>query len=226
LASLQKTTGQQDGFMIDQDGYLTFPLYHGTSTLFRASIEKHGLGAQRDDSLFDLSVLDQLAGLLDVPGNRTDWWQMNDLAVKAIINQGVSGGGMNFRHGGVYLSSSRQTAQMYAKNPKGSEVISHIFMAHEALKSVSPDDANRILPCNHPLTKLFDQPAIPMLVTVSRIKAQALTTEHGNHIGEQLAAMKARREKMGAQLTDVIWQQRNFVFTGTLAPQELAIETL
>lgn len=212
--------------MIDRSGYLTFPLYHGTSTLFQASIEKHGLGSVRDSSLFDFGVLEQLAGLLDTPSNRTDWWQINDSAVKAIITQGVSGGGMNFRYDGVYLSSSRQTARMYAKNPKGSELISHIYMAYEALKSVNPDEANRVLPLGHPLSNLFEHPAKPMLITLHRIKAGALTTEHGSRVDEQLVEMKTLREKMGGRLTDVIWQQRNFVFAGKVAPQELTFEML
>lgn len=212
--------------MIDQDGYLTFPLFHGTSTLYRASIEQNGLGALRDASLFDFGVLEQLAVLLDEPRNRTDWWQVNDYAVKAIIAQCVSAGGMNFRYDGVYLSSSRQTANLYARNSKGSELVTHIFMAYEALKAVNPDAASQILPCDHPLTGLFAQPTSPMLITISRIKAHTLTTEQGDHIDEQLAAMKALREKMGVHLTDVLWQQRNFVFHGTLAPQNISFEIL
>uniref|UniRef100_UPI0013DF538B hypothetical protein n=1 Tax=Pseudomonas viridiflava TaxID=33069 RepID=UPI0013DF538B len=73
--------------MIDKDGYLTFPLYHGTSTLYRDSIKKHGLGGLRDTTLFDFGLLEQFAVLLDAPKNKTDWWQMNDFVVKAMIEQ-------------------------------------------------------------------------------------------------------------------------------------------
>lgn len=212
--------------MIDQDGYLTFPIYHGTSTLYRDSIEQHGLGGLRDTSLFDFGVLAQLAELLDAPRNKTDWWKMNDFVVKTMIEQGISGGGFNFRYGGLYLSSSRQTAQMYARSPKGSEVISHIFLAYEALKSVNPDEASQLLTCEHPLAKLFEKPSKPMLITVNRIKAHALTTEHGHPIDEQLAEMKAIREKTETHLIDVFWQQRNFAFAGTLEPQKLTFEEL
>ncbi|MBN4174623.1 hypothetical protein GSU75_01832 [Pseudomonas savastanoi pv. phaseolicola] len=212
--------------MIDQDGYLTFPLYHGTSTLYRDSIKKHGLGALRDTSLFDFGLLEQFAELLDAPRNKTDWWQMNDFVVKAMIKQGISGGGFNFRYGGLYLSSSRQTAQMYARSPKGSELISHIFLAYEALKSVNPKEARRLLPCKHPLTELFEQPSRPMLITINRIKAHELTTEHGNPIEQQLAEMKAVREEAEAHLIDASWQQRNFAFAGTLEPQKLTFEEL
>ena len=79
--------------MIDQDGFLTFPLYHGTSTLYRDSIEKYGLGAKRDTSLFDFGILAQLAERLDATKNKTDWWLMNDFVVKAMIDQGVTRGG-------------------------------------------------------------------------------------------------------------------------------------
>lgn len=212
--------------MIDQDGYLTFPLYHGTSTLYRDSIKKHGLGGLRDTTLFDFGLLEQFAILLDAPKNKTDWWQMNDFVVKAMIEQGVSGGGFNFRYGGLYLSSSRQTAQMYARSPKGSELISHIFLAYEALKSVNPDEADRLLPREHPLTKLFEQPSRPMLITINKIKAYGLTTEHGNSIDQQLAEMKAAREETEAHLMEVSWQQRNFAFAGTLEPQELFFDEL
>lgn len=212
--------------MIDQDGYLTFPLYHGTSTLYRDSIEKYGLGARRDTSLFDFGILAQLAELLDVPKNKTDWWLMNDFVVKAMIDQGATRGGLNFRYGGLYLSSSRQTAQMYARTPKGSEIISQIFLAHEALKSVDPDAANELLPSEHPLARLFEKPSRPMLITVNRVQAHALTTEHGNPIDMQLAEMKNLRETTEAHLIDVSWQQQNFAYDGTLEPQTLIFEEL
>ncbi|WP_455884803.1 hypothetical protein [Pseudomonas spelaei] len=212
--------------MIDQDGYLTFPLYHGTSTLYRDSIEKQGLGAVRDPSLFDFQTLEQLAKLLDAQKSKSTWWQMNDFIVKAMIDQNVTGGGFNFRYGGIYLSASRQTAQMYAKSPKGSEIISHIFLAYEELKSVDPDAASQLLHCAHPLTKLFEKPSMPMLITVSKVKAHLLTTEHGKAIDEQLAEMKNLREARDPHLIDVIWQQRNFTFDGTLEPHTLMFEEL
>jgi len=61
---------------------------------------------------------------------------------------------------------------------------------------------------------------------VSRKPGAIHTTEHGNPIDEQLAEMKAIREKTEAHLIDVFWQQRNFAFAGTLEPQELTFEEL
>jgi hypothetical protein len=89
---------------------LPFPLYHGTSTIWKDSILKYGLGGKnitkelRAVEFFReaWATLDSLPEHLRPPGSQT----VRDL----MANQGVSNAGVNFRHGGLYLTPNRSAA--------------------------------------------------------------------------------------------------------------------
>lgn len=73
--------------IIDHEGCLTFTLYRGTSTRFRQAIEQHGLGATRDEHLFNLSVLEAPAvvsePILRLVPNSICAWQYRDSVFSA-----------------------------------------------------------------------------------------------------------------------------------------------
>lgn len=212
--------------MVDQDGYIAIPLYHGTSSIFRASIEKNGLGGVRDSGIFDIKVLASLAEMLKKTENKTTWWAYNSFIVEAMLNQEITRGGFNFRYGGVYLSPSKHTARRYANNAMGSELLSTIYQAYSALISVNTKAAKAVLPDTSPISKLFKQHTNPLILTVTRVSAEALTTENGQPIQAQLAVMESMKIKYGATQENPLFQQMNFVLTETLHPDLLQFEQL
>src|SRR5687767_8347685 len=102
---------------------LLVPLYHGTSELFLPSIRMAGLGAQDPhQQLATLSLLRDVIELYEALHPQDSEWLFSRLEAYAMLEQRSSPGGMNFRHGGTYLTASRYTAVRYALgNRYGSE---------------------------------------------------------------------------------------------------------
>jgi hypothetical protein len=96
---------------------LPFPLFHGTSSIWRASIEAHGLGGR--DVIQELHARECFRAIVihldNLPSHRRpDEYVLGKL--RLLASQAVDEG-LNFRHGGgVYLTPSRQTALSYAHN--------------------------------------------------------------------------------------------------------------
>ena len=100
--------------------YLTFPLYHATSSLFEDSIKEFGLGGVNIVEQYHvLEFLRELEAIADARlGDHDDWKHIAKTEVSYITGQKLLPGG-NFQHGDVYLTPSLPTARRYAKNKYG-----------------------------------------------------------------------------------------------------------
>lgn len=208
--------------IINEQGRLSIPLYHGTSTVFLESIMRSGLGGARDSRVFDLEILRRLSCALDRYGDTSEWWVKNSFIVELMLDQKVSPSGFNFRHGGVYLSPCRQTAQSYASSNKfGSELITTIYETFEALAAIDCSEANRIIPGDQPLRAIFSERGKSIVLCVKNINPALLQTEVGGDAREQLNRLNHTLAN-GDDL-DSCCQQHGFVLDGIVDPSDLEL---
>ena len=122
---------------------LRIPLYHSTSSLFTDSIIAHGLGAV--NPLETLQVLPflryayELCNQLFSAENNSSW-QVHKLVIQKIVDQEITAGNFNFRHGSTYLTAICQTAMNYAShNSFGSEALSISIKLYDMLIQQNPE---------------------------------------------------------------------------------------
>ena len=185
------------------------PLYHGTSKLFLSSIQSGGLGAK------DPNVTFRTREMLDELASAREWnWQEDPdlLAIRYIIDQRVTNGGFNFRHGSTYLSPSKATAVRYAlSNRFGSELLSTAFSMFEKLKAYDPHRAHEIVVRYPELLKLHEMTHQPLLVEALDIPIRNLRSEDGEDPAHTLSVLRENADG----LRKLIWQQLNFELTAT-----------
>ncbi len=160
--------------------YLPFPLYHGTSTLWEQSIRMHGLGGRR--ILSELRALEFFRRAREclkvVP---TDWPVGTELCMVSIEAQSVTTGGFNFRHGGVYLSPSRQTAVRYAvQNQFGSELLTFCQLLRKAHTNARENAGPRWFEEYTELIEVLEKLGEPIIVRVDRMRSADLMNETGD----------------------------------------------
>ena len=207
--------------MTDHDR-MAVPLYHGTSKLFLPSIQSGGLGAQDPNVTFRTrEMLDELAS-----AREWNWHEDPDLlAVRNIVDQRVTSGGFNFRHGSTYLSPSKTTAVRYAlDNRFGSELLSTTFCMFERLKAYDLRKAHEIIEKYPELLKLHEMPHQPLLVEALDVPIRNLRSEDGKDPTHTLSMLRENADgphrviwqQLNFELTaphSVIWQQLNFELT-------------
>jgi len=160
--------------------YVPFPLYHGTSTVWEHSIRMHGLGGRR--IIEELHALEfhrrARACLKSVP----EGWPVGTvLTMERIEAQSLTGGSFNFRHGGLYLTPSRQTATRYAvHNPFGSELLTHCHLLYEAHANATEEPIPAWFPEYAELIAVLKNPGNPILIRVSHVRTAELTDESGH----------------------------------------------
>ena len=180
------------------------PLYHGTSKLFLPSIRSVGLGAKDPNVTFRTrEMLDEL-----VNAREWNWDEDPDLVVaRNIIEQRVTRGGLNFRHGSAYLSPSKTTAVRYALNNRsGSEFLSTTFCMFEKLKTYDLCGANRIIKKYPELLKLYEMPHQPLLIEALDIPIRNLRSERGE---DPAYALRMLMENADGP-RKFTWEQCNF----------------
>ena len=89
------------------DALISFPLFHGTSTLYVESFrsgEVPSLWPYRDRAI---EILGRTIERLDAVGGEVEFWERNALTQES--------GRSNWQHGELYLTPSRFTATKYAR---------------------------------------------------------------------------------------------------------------
>jgi hypothetical protein len=96
---------------------LSFPLYHGTSTLFEDKIKTYGLGGF--NPIKEYRIIELLKQLKSIADDN----QIYTVAIDDIVNQDKG----YLQHGQVYLTPSPRIAGLYAYNIKGNKHGSECF---------------------------------------------------------------------------------------------------
>ena len=160
---------------------LNRPLYHATSTLFLPSIIENGLGGINQLEQYNiLPFMEKLYKKASKAGCfvGNEVFQLN---CKYIIEQHV--GCCNFRHGGTYLSSSKNKAANFLRNRYGSELLTNAVDLYEWLESSNQSLINEdpdII--NSPIHKLRVDTYQPVLIEVSEVAKSCLRTETGKQV--------------------------------------------
>jgi hypothetical protein len=211
--------------IIDSNGVMRVPLFHGTSTLFSHSISEFGLGGR--DPVQELQALEffrEVVNLCRKHLQQDDDWIAHEYVLGAMERQTIAR--LNFRHGSTYLTPSRYTARGYAgSNEYGSELISTAFEWWTKLNRVDAlRPALREL-SSHQLLQLYPQSRQPLLVRADAGPLTSLRTEHGGDPHETIAMMGDTIEA-DDPLREASWQQLNFELVSPVPAAQLTFSVL
>lgn len=199
-----------------ENGKLTIPLFHGTSSLFAESIAKNGLGAKNPiDDLHVLTFLKKLICLADTLLAEDEMWLAWNSVTKRMLNQG-----RHFQHGSCYLSPSRETAIRYAiSNPFGSEIISVSKELYDQIHNLHPQYALNTILEGLPLMKILEETPFPVLAEVSEVDVSSLMGETGENPEEIINEISNITALQGDEVVfDAVIQQSNFRLIRSLEP--------
>ena len=200
--------------MTDNDR-MPVALYHGTSKLFLRSIQNAGLGGKDPNATFRTrEMLDELAG-----ARAWNWYEDPYLlTVRHIVDQRVTRGRFNFRHGSTYLSPSKTTAVRYALNNRlGSELLSTAFGLFDRLEVFDQRRAREIIERSPEILRLSEMPSQPLLVEALRVPIRDLYTEDGEDPSHTLKMLRQNVNGAGGNG----WQHANFELTSPLSASNL-----
>jgi hypothetical protein len=205
---------------------LDFPLYHGTCTLFVESIGKHGLGGW--DPIKEWRVLECLQKVLPIAEKHAASSEIirNNIGNAQLMAKQVNGG-LNFQHGAVYLSPSRETAVRYAcGKKKGSELISRTILLIEELCRLKVVDECGDISQEYPdlLNVLTIDPA-PVLVQIPQVDTDMLLSERGESPADTLAKMRDIQTRF-PDSWEKLSQQLNFRLTQPISADEISVSLI
>jgi hypothetical protein len=222
---------------------LPFPLYHGTSTLWREWICAHGLGGKNIvGELRAVEFLQEAVALLDSL-YRDSWPEKilgEQFGLRAMESQQVTGGGFNFRHaGGVYLTPSRSKALQYAlskSNTLGSEIISTCERLYRFLISVEFGSASAWLDSYPQLLSVFQRfgTGSPLIIRIDAVRLEDLLAENASSPSNDVARLLdlLREEELkgnkrnwaASEVLEIFGQSANFQATVAFLASELHFE--
>jgi hypothetical protein len=209
---------------IVQNGRLTVPLFHGTSSLYHESIQSFGLGGR--DAVTDMGIRDAARFLLaycDPYRQQEDWLLpvsgCENVAADPANDRLSNGWCFNFRYGGTYVSASSETASVYASGQgvKGGEALNEVLNLAKLLSVHIPSiyDSNHLAR----LIRFSQTPAKPMVVEARDVDVTSLRAEQGGSIFEILERMEYASEEESSY--DGCVQQENFELTTALGSNQL-----
>lgn len=175
--------------------YLSFPLFHGTSTALLSSIEHFGLGGGDPITALDaVSCLQRLVAIADIELSRDDWWASEADLTHRMCEQSISAAGFNFRHGQTYVSASELTAVRYAiTNCVGSELLSTCI---ELKRRLARSRNERLAAVEFQFRELFalatENPE-PVLLRLEGVSSDDLLSETGGPPESTLKSIESLR---------------------------------
>lgn len=207
-----------------KEGRLQVPLFHGTSTIFLAEIRQFGLGGKNPITEYRVrEFLEEVYRLAESYLAGDEDWQLGRVVIGKMVNQEITAGDFNFRHGAAYLTPSRFTAGCYAARPFGSELISDTLNWFARLEAL-PDASEAVKPLkNLPLLKLRNTTSEPILIQVNDVPSSILEGERGQSVEEVLQEMEEVFElssRTGLP-PESFWRQCNFALKSPVMADRL-----
>jgi hypothetical protein len=83
--------------LVDEHGYLTIPLYHGTSSIFTESIINLGLGAQSQQNKYDINLFSEICSAHKKSEGQSSWWSENSYTWESMLSKKTGKFGINGR---------------------------------------------------------------------------------------------------------------------------------
>ena len=198
--------------LVTDNGQMLISLYHGTSKIFLDSIQESGLGAKNPNIMFKSHEL--LTEMFNLEG--WNWSDDPELSkrkptTRYIIDQSVSGGGFNFRHGNAYLTPSVLAAVSYAlNNPLGSELLSTTIFVFDRLKVWDEGKAREVASKYPAVSELLSLEHRPLLVEALQVPIQNLRSEEGDAPEVVIDQINNFTDGIDPELFHVVCQQCNF----------------
>lgn len=209
--------------LVADNGQMLISLYHGTSKIFLDSIQESGLGAKYPN--ISVKSYELLTEMFNLEGwNWSDDSELStmELITRYTVDQSVSGGGFNFRHGNTYLTPSKLTAVRYALiNRLGSELLSTTISLFDKLK-VWDEAKAREVASKHPIiSELLSLEHQPLLVEALRVPIWSLRSEQGDAPEVVIDHINNLPDGMGPKLFHLVCQKFNFELTHYLPAENL-----
>ena len=205
---------------------LDFPLYHGTCTLFLERIAQHGLGGW--DPIKEWRVLECLRKVLPIAeknAGRSEIIRSHIGNARSMAEQ--VNAGLNFQHGSVYLSPSKETAVRYAcGKKKGSELISRVVLLIEELNRLNVTEVKTDLYQEFPeVFHLQDIDAAPVLICIPQLNPDVLISERGEPPEDNLAKIRDLQVRFPGSW-EQLSQQLNFRLIQPVPADEIAVSLI
>ena len=198
--------------LVADNGQMLISLYHGTSKIFLDLIQESGLGAKDPNIMFKSHEL--LTEMFNLEGwNWSDDPELSVMAlpIRSIVDQSVSGGGFNFRHGNTYLTPSKLTAIRYAlTNRLGSELLSTTISLFDRLKVRDEGKACEVASKYPIISGLLSLEHQPLLVEALQVPIRGLRSEQGDAPEVVIEQINKFTDGIDPKLFHVVCQQCNF----------------
>jgi hypothetical protein len=157
---------------------LKIPLYHGTSQFFVNMIMKKGLGAI--DIVDDWHLVDLLKELLSLANQHSAIDEFDSMIYQQVIDQNITAGGFNWRHGSVYVSAAKSDAYRYAQKKKGSEILTMVDELREIVEDQIELDISDIVTRYPNAFEALKGVHMPAIIRISNAPIFYLRTESGD----------------------------------------------
>jgi hypothetical protein len=209
-----------------------FKFYHGTSTIFLSSIQKHGLGTINPNLHYkNLDVLrylykeaeKYLQEELAYQRIRTTTYAMaNQTFFETVINESGDKHTVHFRHDNIYVALSQIRAIIYAlSNKYGSEILDRCITLYKLLnKHINdfsiPEEINAFK-----IETYIDMKPEPIIVEASNIDDDDLGKEDGKTAKEALDLLRESMPYMTEKEKYEFLQYCNFELLKPVLPEKL-----
>ena len=202
---------------------LSFPLYHGTSTLFLERILEVGLGGANpiaDWKVIEFAneihplVVEHLSDDIEFKQRIASFGRMTRQESAA----------WNFQHGDTYASASREVAIRYAVNKRyGSEILTYTLdFLQGLLRHNVPGVADQLFRRYPHIFRMLDVSPAPLLIRLVNLQASGLVTEHGESPVSALKLIRDTIDESPDYWEDLV-QSENFRLTKAVSPNSLAV---
>ena len=195
------------------NGEVQFPLYHQTSSIFIESINKHGFCGV--NFIKESGVLESLIKLVSYAKSQTIEipFYISNMANQSCNNK------FNYRHGGGYVTPSKNSAVRYATSNKfGSELVSNVLNFADSLEK-NGSEINNFL--TDDLIKILNSNPFPVLIEIIATPINALQGEKQEGFEVVMNEIAKLGHEPGERMFELRTQQKNFEVISVLPREKL-----
>ena len=208
---------------------LTYPLFHGTGSLFWPRIAADGLGAA--DPVKEMGIVPALKFVYErLLAKDPDCMSGSVKAVtEEQINQVRRTGLMTFASGDTYLATSaRRAAQSAFHTRVGSEILTKLLDLWDILQKLDPASANDDRLRHLDLPRVSTMPEDPVVIRIDSVPVEQLEAEGNAPVESIISGVEKAYREHGPDgiepvdfALDVHLKRLSFRLLGTIPPHQL-----